>query len=112
MAEKTKLPPPKARRGYDSDYLDDNKHRPSITLSDLLNVIDGVSSQKGRVLVMTKNNRDALDPALIRDGRVDLQVFFGHMSKQSAERMFKRMYTKDTDDFDTAEEKLNAVPLT
>lgn len=42
-----------------------------ISLSALLNVLDGVGAHEGRILVMTTNNRGNLDAALTRAGRVD-----------------------------------------
>ncbi|KAH6645644.1 putative mitochondrial chaperone bcs1 [Truncatella angustata] len=43
----------------------------AVTLSGLLNALDGVASQVGRVLIMTTNHIEKLDEALIRPGRVD-----------------------------------------
>ena len=63
-----------------------------ITLSGLLNAIDGVTSPEGRVLIMTTNNPEALDPALVRPGRVDREVFFGNVIRETAVQIFKRMY--------------------
>ncbi|MCJ1289246.1 hypothetical protein MMC34_000778 [Xylographa carneopallida] len=74
------------------------KPRNPITLSGLLNAIDGATSQEGRVLIMTTNDPEALDDALIRPGRVDMQVFFGPVSQKIAEAIFVRMYTKDSRD--------------
>ncbi|CAG9996845.1 unnamed protein product [Clonostachys byssicola] len=45
-----------------------------VTLSGLLNTLDGVTSQDGRIVVMTTNHRENLDEALIRPGRVDMQI--------------------------------------
>ena len=42
-----------------------------VTLSGLLNALDGVSSREGRVLFLTTNHPERLDPALVRPGRVD-----------------------------------------
>ena len=36
--------------------------------------MDGVASQTNRVLMMTTNHRERLDPALIRPGRCDLHA--------------------------------------
>lgn len=66
-----------------------------MTFSGLLNALDGLASQEGRVLIMTSNNPDDLDKALIRPGRVDKQVHFDLISQQNAESIFIRMYTKD-----------------
>jgi chaperone BCS1 len=47
------------------------------SLSSILNVIDGVGSQEGRILIMTTNHITRLDEALIRPGRVDKKVELG-----------------------------------
>ena len=39
-----------------------------VTFSGLLNAIDGVASQEGRIFIMTTNHIEKLDPALIRPG--------------------------------------------
>ena len=46
------------------------------TLSGLLNTLDGVASQEGRILIMTTNHAEKLDDALIRPGRVDKKLEF------------------------------------
>ncbi|KAI4298318.1 hypothetical protein L6164_031892 [Bauhinia variegata] len=53
--------------------------RPQVTLSGLLNFIDGLWSSCGdeRIIVFTTNHRDRLDPALLRPGRMDVHI---HMS--------------------------------
>lgn len=66
-----------------------------ITLSGLLNTIDGVASHEGRILIMTTNAPEALDEALLRPGRVDLQVPFTNAVRQQAEELFMRMYEVD-----------------
>jgi hypothetical protein len=53
-----------------------------ISWSGLLNAIDGVASHEGRVLIMTTNKPEKLDDALIRPGRVDLQVKFTYATKE------------------------------
>lgn len=66
-----------------------------ITLSGLLNAIDGVASQEGRLLIMTTNHPEKLDPALIRPGRVDHQVYFGNANHSHMRQIFVRMFTRD-----------------
>lgn len=50
-----------------------------LTLSGLLNFIDGLWSSCGdeRIIIFTTNNKDRLDPALLRPGRMDMHI---HMS--------------------------------
>lgn len=73
----------------------DGNHAPNCTLSGLLNVLDGVGSQEGRIVIMTTNRPDQLDSALIRPGRVDMKVLLGNISQKSAEEMFIRMFSPD-----------------
>jgi len=87
-------PKPAARRGR-KGRTPDGENQPSVTLSGLLNALDGVASQEGRILIMTTNDPEALDKALIRPGRVDMQVYFGYLSRASAAEMFVRMYQDD-----------------
>ena len=63
-----------------------------VSLSGLLNALDGIGAQEGRVLFATTNKYNALDPALCRPGRMDLHVEFKHASKFQAEELFKRFY--------------------
>ncbi|MCJ1258651.1 hypothetical protein MMC24_006484 [Lignoscripta atroalba] len=64
-----------------------------ISLSGLLNAIDGVASHEGRVLVMTTNFPEKLDDALIRPGRVDMKVGFTMASRSQIRELFTRMYS-------------------
>lgn len=63
-----------------------------ITLSGLLNVIDGVASQEGRILIMTSNAPEKLDPALLRPGRVDMKMHFTLAIRDQLKEMFMKMY--------------------
>lgn len=69
----------------------------SLTLAAVLNVTDGVSAQDGRVLMMTTNHIDQLDPALIRPGRVDMKAFFGCAQRFAIAELFLLMYSEPTD---------------
>ncbi|RYP53445.1 hypothetical protein DL768_001590 [Monosporascus sp. mg162] len=67
----------------------------SCTLSGLLNVLDGVVSQEGRIEIMAANEPEGLDEALIRRGRIDKEVYLGHISADGARQMFMRMTTPE-----------------
>ena len=71
--------------------------RHGISLSGLLNAIDGVATHEGRVLIMTTNHPEKLDSALIRPGRVDRRVEFKLAMKEQIRELFLRMYS-GTDD--------------
>lgn len=62
------------------------------TLSGLLNTIDGVASQEGRVLIMTTNRVEKLDEALVRHGRVDLKAEFPLADAGMTAQVFKYIF--------------------
>jgi chaperone BCS1 len=70
---------------------------PACTLSALLNVLDGVASLEGRVVIMTANEPQLLDRALVRPGRIDRKIYLGHMSQNSARSMFLRFMRESKD---------------
>ncbi|KAI6191522.1 BCS1-like protein [Aphelenchoides bicaudatus] len=79
------------------DLFDNAQHRAyegmtRVTFSGLLNAIDGVTSTEERILFMTTNHVDRLDPALIRPGRVDVKQYFGNCDRTMLEKMFQRFY--------------------
>lgn len=67
----------------------------AISLSALLNVIDGTCGRTGILLIMTSNDPESLDGALIRPGRIDKPIYFGHVNQAVASSMFVRMYTEE-----------------
>lgn len=56
-----------------------------VTLSGLLNFIDGLWSTSGeeRIIVFTTNYKERLDPALLRPGRMDMHVHMGYCGPNS-----------------------------
>lgn len=69
-----------------------------ISLSGLLNAIDGVASHEGRVLIMTTNHPEKLDAALVRPGRVDRKIGFTLAMKDEVQELFVRMYRVSDED--------------
>ncbi len=63
-----------------------------LTFSGLLNALDGVASSEGRIIVMTTNHIELLDPALIRPGRVDVKLAFENATSEQAGRLFERFF--------------------
>lgn len=94
----------KQAKGTEIAKADEDEKRPrygkAVTLSGLLNTIDGVGAREGRVIIMTSNDPDALDNALIRPGRIDWMVYFGPVKHHMAKAIFRRMYRKEVEDYD------------
>lgn len=63
-----------------------------ITFSGLLNCLDGVASTEARIVFMTTNYIDRLDPALIRPGRIDVKEYIGYCTQYQLEEMFKQFF--------------------
>lgn len=61
-----------------------------LTLSALLNSIDGAFAKEGRILIMTTNHPEKLDPALLRPGRADLREFIGPLGEREVQAMARR----------------------
>jgi hypothetical protein len=62
---------------------------PGVTLSGLLNVLDGITSPEGAVYFMTTNHPENLDPALIRPGRVDLRKKIDYLNTAQLQNIVK-----------------------
>jgi chaperone BCS1 len=76
----------------------DQLNKSSLTLGGLLNCLDGPMSKDGRILCMTSNHRDSLDPALVRAGRCHQNVHFGNVSAEICETLFEHLYTERPDE--------------
>ena len=61
--------------------------RDRLDLSGILNVLDGVVDTPDRILVMTTNHPERLDPALVRPGRVDVRLRLGYVQRTEARQM-------------------------
>ncbi|KAH9991153.1 P-loop containing nucleoside triphosphate hydrolase protein [Russula vinacea] len=61
----------------------------TLSLSGLLNSLDGVAAAEGRLLFATTNHIERLDPALSRPGRMDVWINFTNATKWQAEGIFK-----------------------
>ena len=101
----------KAVKSAKSKDSEDDKKK-GISLSSLLNIIDGVASHEGRVLVMTTNHPEKLDEALIRPGRIDMKVAFTMASHDQIRKLFVRMYSNDTPNPNFLNKKISSATPT
>ena len=63
-----------------------------MTFSGFLNALDGVASGEERIIFLTTNHIDRLDPALIRPGRVDLAPSVDDAVPEQARTLFTNFY--------------------
>ncbi len=78
----------------DNDFTLINKNTTddALTLSYLLNIIDGIRETPGRILIITSNNYDSLDDALVRPGRIDFTLKMDNASVKTIHEMFEHYY--------------------
>jgi len=60
--------------GEGSSFSSSTPPSDALNLSGLLNILDGVVDSPGRIVVMTTNHPEKLDPALIRPGRINFCI--------------------------------------
>lgn len=58
------------------------------SLATLLNSLDGIGAPQGRVIFVTTNFMDRLDPALTRPGRLDVKITFPLLTDQTARQLY------------------------
>ncbi|TVU38869.1 hypothetical protein EJB05_12264, partial [Eragrostis curvula] len=86
-----------------------------VTLSGLLNLIDGLWSTSGeeRIIVFTTNYKDRLDPALLRPGRMDMHIHMGYCSWEAFKTLAKNYFlVSDHAMFPEIQELLAEVEMT
>ena len=75
----TALPGPKLE--------DDN-----LTLDDILNLWDGIRETPGRIMIISSNHYNDLDPALTRPGRIDITLELSYVSRAIIEEICNHFY--------------------
>merc|ERR1719162_1712233 len=63
----------------------------ALNLAGLLNVLDGVVDSPGRIVVMSTNHPEKLDPALIRPGRVNFALELGCMKAEALTQLIQHI---------------------
>lgn len=63
-----------------------------ISFSGFLNVFDGIASQEGKIIFVTTNHAEKLDPALIRHGRIDKRIYYPNASTQQILAMHEKFF--------------------
>ena len=80
------------KSGTPTPAAKENASQNGVTLSGLLNVLDGFHAPSGVLFVMTTNHVEKLDPALLRPGRIDYKLFLGKASDQQKIELYRRFF--------------------
>lgn len=70
-----------------------------LTLTGILNALDGFMASEGAIVLMTTNHRELLDPALIRPGRVDFEVEFTTATWNQLYQLYLRFFPDEDPEF-------------
>ncbi|CAN6358930.1 unnamed protein product [Urochloa humidicola] len=91
-----------------SNSTEENKGEDKVTLSGLLNFVDGLWSTSGeeRIIVFTTNYKERLDPALLRPGRMDMHIHMGYCTQESFRILANNYHSIDYHDTYPEIEKL------
>lgn len=90
--EETKVESADQKTTATATTKEEESSKKGVSFSGLLNAIDGVASHEGRVLILTTNHPEKLDPALIRPGRVDMKIEFTLAENDAIGGLFERMF--------------------
>ena len=71
-----------------------------LTLDDILNLWDGIRETSGRIMVISSNHYDKLDPALVRPGRIDLTLEMTLVTRAIIKELYEKWFTGFTVDYD------------
>lgn len=84
-----------------------------MSLADMLNALDGISTPSGLMLFMTTNYPERINERLLRPGRVDYVLPFDYLTRETAMRMSFRFFPGDdqlADEFGDLVEKDDTTP--
>lgn len=70
--------------------------KPRLTLSDVLQLFDGIYRATGVIIVITTNNLNKLDPALTRPGRITHKINMREMTKENAHELINYYFPDNT----------------
>ncbi|KAM0874121.1 hypothetical protein ACQ4PT_037611 [Festuca glaucescens] len=75
----------------------ETKRKTEVTLSALLNFIDGLwsTSCEERIIIFTTNYKDRLDPALLRPGRMDMHIYMGFCCWEAFKTLARNYFVVD-----------------
>lgn len=75
------------------DELKKKFNERGITLSGILNALDGVMEMTGSIIIMTTNHVDKLDKALIRPGRITVNLELKFMNNIDGNKLIYKKYS-------------------
>lgn len=73
-----------------------------------MNILDGIIETPNRIIIMTTNYPEKLDKALLREGRIDINIKLKLFNKKMINELLSSFYELD-DDYLINNEKFNNI---
>jgi chaperone BCS1 len=86
---------PKIKEEKDKDKEKGEEKLLGVSLSGLLNALDGMQTPSGVMFFMTTNHVEKLDHALLRPGRTDVKMYIGPATEAQKHDLYKRFFPED-----------------
>lgn len=67
------------------------KGNSNLSLSSILNILDGAISARGIITILTSNRPSSLDDALLRSGRMDVKIHLDYLDKTETEELLEKI---------------------
>lgn len=83
----------------DKYSISDINKKEGITLSSVLLLLDGFILRSGTIVILTTNHPEKLDPALLRDGRIDLKIELDYMNYDLTKEMISYWFPNQSLDW-------------
>jgi chaperone BCS1 len=80
----------------DEETKKDASDQFGVTLSGLLNVLDGFNAPDNVLFVMTTNRIEVLDEALLRPGRIDYKLFLGAATESQKIELYRKFFPESS----------------
>ena len=75
--------------------MNKDSEKDELTLSYILNVIDGIRETPGRIMIITSNHYNKLDKAFTRPGRIDISLEMRNASVNTIQEIVRHYYNED-----------------
>jgi chaperone BCS1 len=79
-----------------------------LSIQGILNALDGITSNSGRIVFTTTNHPENIDKAIMRKGRINHRFYFGSLDEEAIRKFLNRFF--DDIDFSTIIFKKDVIP--
>ncbi|KAJ8648618.1 hypothetical protein MRB53_001641 [Persea americana] len=105
----------RGKQGGGREQAHEYNKLPQMTLSGVLNFVDGLWSSCGdeRIIIFTTNHKDRLDPALLRPGRMDMHIHMSYLKANAFRILASNQFgIEDHQLFEEIQQLLTEVEVT